>query len=367
MQSVDQLSAHVVRECEIRVSARVQQLQGMFDIPPSPKSREEWDVILPLNEQPWHIGLIVGPSGAGKSTVARELFGERVVSGFCWDPTAAVVDGFPKEMSIKNVVLLLNSVGFSSPPYWLRPFHVLSTGQQFRVTLARVLVQASDLSVMDEFTSVVDRTVAQIGSAAVAKTVRRRGQQFVAVTCHYDVMDWLQPDWVYEPHLRRFQWRCLQRHPTIELSIYRVHHSVWEGFKGHHYLTGDLNRASRCYAGLIRNSPVCFMAILRQPVRTRQVVWRGHRTVVLPDFQGIGIGNRFIEEIARLYLEEGARYVATTAHPAINHYRSKSPLWRCTRTPSPTVRRQGPATLPGMRRCKHSTGRMTASWEFVGP
>ena len=42
-------------------------------------------------------------------------------------------------------------------------------------------------AVFDEYTSVVDRTVAQIGTAALAKTVRARGQQFVAVTCHEDV------------------------------------------------------------------------------------------------------------------------------------------------------------------------------------
>src|SRR5204863_2808518 len=100
----------------------------------------------------------------------------------------SVLDGFPVDVPIKELIELLSSVGFSSPPAWLRPYHVLSTGQQFRVTLAWLLAAApSDrLVVCDEYTSVVDRTVAQIGSAAVAKTVRRRGQRFVAVTCHED-------------------------------------------------------------------------------------------------------------------------------------------------------------------------------------
>src|SRR5439155_19760773 len=52
------------------------------------------------------------------------------------------------------------------------------------------------LPIFDEFTSVVDRTVAQIGSAAVAKTIRRSGKQLVAASCHYDVIEWLQPDWI---------------------------------------------------------------------------------------------------------------------------------------------------------------------------
>ena len=83
--------------------------------------------------------------------------------------------------SFKDIVELLSSIGFSSPPAWLRPFPVLSTGQQFRALLARLLAEAAgELVVCDEFTSVVDRTVAQVGSAALARTVRQRGQQFIA-------------------------------------------------------------------------------------------------------------------------------------------------------------------------------------------
>jgi hypothetical protein len=58
----------------------------------------------------------------------------------------------------------------------------------------------------DEFTSVVDRNVARIGSAAVAKAIRA-GQirrRFVAVTCHYDVLEWLEPDWMIDMATREF-------------------------------------------------------------------------------------------------------------------------------------------------------------------
>ena len=66
--------------------------------------------------------------------------------------------------------------------------------------MAHTLAEKPRLAVVDEFTSVVDRTVAQIGSAALVRAVRRRNQKFVAVTCHYDVIDWLDPDWVFQPH-----------------------------------------------------------------------------------------------------------------------------------------------------------------------
>ena len=49
----------------------------------------------------------------------------------------------------------------------------------------------------DEFTSVVDRNIAQISSLAIQKAIRRKDAKFIAVTCHYDVQEWLMPDWVF--------------------------------------------------------------------------------------------------------------------------------------------------------------------------
>src|SRR5262245_41785404 len=105
----------------------------MFDVPPAERSEERWTVELPLDQKEWSIGLIVGPSGSGKSTIARKLFPKNLAPDYGWSKSKSILDDFPAEMPIKDIVALLSSVGFSSPPSWLRPFHVLSTGQQFRV------------------------------------------------------------------------------------------------------------------------------------------------------------------------------------------------------------------------------------------
>src|SRR5207247_2426134 len=159
------------------------------------------------------------------------------------------------------------------------------TGEQFRVALARLLAYAPDLAVVDEFTSVVDRTVAQIGSAALAKTVRRRGQQLVAVTCHEDVALWLQPDWTYRPATNTFAWRLLQCRPAIELVIGRAGRSAWRLFQQHHYLSHSLAPGSTCFVAWWRGQPVAFSA-WRQTL-TRRSGKREHRTVTLPDYQGV--------------------------------------------------------------------------------
>lgn len=338
----------IVRATPIAVTPRVVQLRGLFDIPPEKRSEQRWTAHLPIDERPWAIGLIVGPSGAGKSTVAREIFGAHVVSGFEWPRQKSVVDGFPATLGLKEITGLLSAVGFSSPPAWLRPFDVLSTGEQFRVTLARALAETSDLVVVDEFTSVVDRTVAQIGSAAVAKAVRRAGRQFIAVTCHYDVEAWLQPDWVFQPHLGRFQWRELQRRPAVAITITRTTRDAWSAFAPHHYLSGDLHRSARCYLASWGDRPVAFVAVL--PSMGRRGVWREHRVVCLPDFQGIGIGLRVSEAIGSLVRAIGGQYTSTTSHPGFIAARRRSGNWRMTQAP----------TING----KHSVGYIAANWRY---
>jgi hypothetical protein len=114
-------------------SPRVRQLEGLFDMPAGGSALRRWQVNLPLAERPWHVGLVLGPSGCGKSTIARHLWPEALAAPEPWPGDRAVVDAFPADLSIKEIALLLSSVGFSSPPAWRLPFHVLSTGQQYRV------------------------------------------------------------------------------------------------------------------------------------------------------------------------------------------------------------------------------------------
>lgn len=218
------------RRTSVIRSARVMQMEGMFDVPPQQSAHLHWDVHLPLDERPWQIGMIVGPSGSGKSTIASSLWPVEYAQRYEFDPARSILDSFPA-MPIKDIIELLNSVGFSSPPAWVRPFDVLSTGEQFRVLVARAIADAVhraggadeaedrfprplELVVLDEFTSVVDRTVAQVGSCAIARTVRARPNiQLVVASCHYDIEEWLQPDWTYSPATSEFEWRSVGTRP----------------------------------------------------------------------------------------------------------------------------------------------------------
>ena len=354
----------IVRQSEIVRTARVAQLEGLFDLQPTERPAEQWEVDLDLPAE-WNIGLIVGPSGAGKTTVARELFGDHIVSSWDWQEGKSLVDSFPADMSIKDIVGLLNSVGFSSPPSWVKPFSALSNGEQFRVNMARTLAEKPDLAVVDEFTSVVDRTVAQIGSAAIAKTVRRRNQQFIAVSCHYDIVDWLEPDWIYEPHTGLLTVGRSRRREDIQLEIKRVHYSAWALFRKHHYLDTNLNEAAACFCAFWNATPVAFVAVLHFPHAKVKNVKRGHRTVTLPDYQGVGIGNYLSTYVGSMVTGLGYRYQSQTAHPAMIHSRNRSPNWKMIK--EPTYERPKVGKNSTVKTWLDSQPlRMIATFEYVG-
>gem|GEM_PF-6952945 len=81
---------------------------------------------------------------------------------------------------LKSFLLLIVCAGFlnscySFTDYILRRgfdlFKVLrSNGEQFRAGLARLICDAPDKVVVDEFTSVVDKQIAKIGSDTFAKS-----------------------------------------------------------------------------------------------------------------------------------------------------------------------------------------------------
>lgn len=349
----------------IQRSARVMQIEGMFDIAASQVSTTTVQLNLPdLSERPWNVGLIYGPSGSGKSTVARSLFSNeiRAASEMSWPADRAVIDSIESSLSLREVVELLSSVGFSSPPAWLRPYHALSNGEQFRVSLARLLAEQTDVAVMDEFTSVVDRTVARIGSHAVAKAVRRRGQKFVAVSCHADIIEWLQPDWTYQPASGEFRWELLQRRPPVELEVIRCTASAWQHFARHHYLDHALNKAAAVYVGLIERQPAVLAGILSFPHPKVKNVWKVSRIVVTPDYQGIGLAGAMLDLLGGGYRANGMTLDIVTSHPAMVAALNKRPTWSLTRKPTrTTLDRQQTRSGFGL-----SANRLTCSFRYCG-
>lgn len=58
---------------------------------------------------------------------------------------------------------------------------------------------------------------------------------------------------------------------------------------------------------------------------------RVHRLVVLPDYQGIGIGVKFINEISKYYIDNGFNMNLTTTTPALVGALRKDNNWNLVR------------------------------------
>ena len=192
----------IEKKNNVQMSDRVSEVMTDFDIKPE-HSDEVFEGSLDIDDKDWNVGVIVGGSGTGKSTIAKQLFKRFYVFGYQYD-NRSVLDNMPSRCTTKEIELAFTSVGFSSPPCWLKPYDVLSTGEKMRVDLARSILSRNRTVVFDEFTSVVDREVAKTCSIAVQKEVRRRDKRFVAVSCHKDIVEYLQPDWVYDTDQKCF-------------------------------------------------------------------------------------------------------------------------------------------------------------------
>jgi hypothetical protein len=355
-------------QCPLFDSERVQRVREMFDLHATAVSRQRVCAELPGPDEPWAIGVIVGPSGSGKTTIARAAFGSNVYPSGHWADERAVIDGFG-DRPLELITRVLSAVGFSSVPSWLKPYAVLSTGERFRCELARALLSTDELVVFDEYTSALDRTVARFASSATAKAIRSEprlgiAKRFVAVTCHHDIVEWLEPDWVLDMGSQSLA-RGRLRRPWITVQCRRADRSIWSLFKRHHYLNGDLHRTASCYLATIAGNPTAFTAVLPHPHPTRPG-YREHRTVCLPDYQGVGIGSAISEFVASLYVATGRPYFSTTAHPAMIAHRLRSPLWQLCRK-ARTASLAGPNSVIARDRGAANSARITAGFEYIGP
>lgn len=268
------------------------------------------------------IGLLVGPSGSGKSSLLREFGKER---SHLWSDNMSVASHFA---DADDAAERLSAVGFNSIPSWLRPYHVLSTGEKFRADLAR---QLRDNAVIDEFTSVVDRNVAKACSVALRRYVdKNKISNLVLASCHYDIVEWLQPDWVFDTSTGQLAGRGMVQRPSIKLEVMPCTADIWPMFRPHHYLDGNINRSARCWVAVWNGVPVGFASAISFPNGNFKNAWREHRTVILPDYQGLGLGVRLSDAVAQMLVEEGCRYFSKTAHPRLGQYREVSQLWRPT-------------------------------------
>ncbi|WP_205910515.1 ABC transporter ATP-binding protein [Rhizobium sp. FY34] len=251
-------------------SYRAARVKSLFNVEDG--SGFDITVDLPVEDTPWKIGLVVGPSGSGKTSLGRRVFQTDRMARVDWPEDRPIIDAIAPDRDFNDATTALASVGLGSVPAWLRPYHVLSNGEKFRADLARIVCDQPEEIVIDEFTSVVDRQI--------AKAWRRTEGRAVLLSCHYDIVDWLDPDWVYDTATGEFTGRCHRQRPKITVEIRQTNWQWWRYFEPHHYLKLPHMIAATCYVAFVDGEPVAHVAFSTRP---GMVEARACRLVVMPE------------------------------------------------------------------------------------
>ena len=135
--------------------------------------------------------------------------------------------------------------------------------------------------------------------------------------------------------------------PELRLRLRPGSPAEWPRFASFHYKSGALSKFASAFLLEARlgatlgpasagaaSVPVGFVATIphsgRRSAAARAAPHRAHRTVVLPEWQGFGIGSRLSDAAAEWHSSRGSDYYGQTVHPRFGGYRDASPLWEPT-------------------------------------
>jgi ABC-type lipoprotein export system ATPase subunit len=326
---------HLKLESAVNDSYRCQRAADSLDIDVKKKSVHEISVVADLAGA-FSVGLIVGASGSGKTTLAKSIFGMD-----CFDAKINVeepiINQLPAKLTYDECASILAGIGLTSVPCWIRPVKTLSNGQRARAEAALAMTRENERVLIDEWTSVVDRTVAKVMSHCVQKFARRNKKQIVLLSCHYDVIEWLDPDWVIDCNTQKFIDRRLlqpderKRTERLEFEIKRVDRSSWKYFSKYHYLSDRLPGGELHTFGLFHGPDQIGFQCFANYVPTRKnttPIFHSNRTVIHPDYAGMGLGILVINETSALMKRTGVRVMAKFSSTPIYRSMIKNPKWR---------------------------------------
>lgn len=301
---IDEITTNICQEFDI------QNFDGeiKFDFPLMPKFQE------------FNIGLIIGASGSGKSSLLKNFGTETYYE---WDDAKSVASNFSSYAVAKERLM---GVGLNSIPSWLKPYNILSNGEKYRADMAITL---ESNKVYDEFTSVLDRNVSKSLCHSLQKYIRKQDfKNIVFASPHKDIIEFLQPDWVYDLDYKTITYKdSLRQRDSITIKFKRDEKELWEIFSKHHYLDSELNKACHFYTAYWDEVLIGCVAVLSLPSGYFKNAFREHRIVILPEYQGLGIGSNISNAVAQLYKDKQCLYYSKTAHPKLGEYREKSKVW----------------------------------------
>lgn len=288
---------------DVSKSFMCQKAANSLDIDVDKKSIHKFKIQADLDTD-FKIGLIIGASGSGKTTFAKNVFGNDCFNNNI-DEKKCVLDQFDEKYTYEQRAEILNSIGLTSVPCWIRPVNTLSNGQKTRAEIALTIASNKKLTIIDEWTSVVDRTVAKVMSHCVQKNYDKNGKQIILLSCHYDVVEWLNPCWIIDCNKQTFEDRRslrqeFKRTNKIKFDVKQTNGSEWKYFSKYHYLSEKLPVGKLYHYGLFHNDNqvgyVCFANYVPK-LPHKKIAYHFNRLVIHPDYVGFGLGIKFLNHV----------------------------------------------------------------------
>lgn len=143
-----------------------------------------------------NIWLIVWNSWTWKTTIAKELFWNNIHNFTQYNSDKSILDDI--ELNAEETTKLFCNVWLWSVKTRFKNYNVLSNGERMRFELAYILANKEKEVVYDEFTSVVDRTIAKTMSLCINKNIKKYDKRIILISCHKDIIEHLQPDWIFD-------------------------------------------------------------------------------------------------------------------------------------------------------------------------
>ena len=318
-------------ESETSDSFRCVKAANSLDIDVTKKSKHHFKINADVLSD-FNIGLIVGASGSGKTTLAKQIYGEDCFKEYL-DLSKPIIEQLPKEFSYDECAQILSGVGLTSVPCWIRPAYTLSNGQKARAEAALAMTIGEN-SIIDEWTSVVDRTVGKVMSHCISKHARKNKKQIILCACHYDIIDWLQPDWIIDCNKQTFEdrrslWQ-IENREKLEFTIKEIDRKSWKYFSKYHYLSENLPGGTLYIYGLFHGENQIGFQCFANYVPSHQEIYHSNRTVIHPDYAGFGIGIKLINATSKIVKEKYSKRIMAkfSSIPIYKSLIKQTKLWK---------------------------------------
>lgn len=364
----------VLLESPVDKSFRCKLAADSLDIDVNKKSRHHLKIENVNVPEDWSIGVIYGASGSGKTTLAKKMFGDAVFdSPLKLD--VPIINQLPEEFPYEECARLLNGIGLNSVPCWIRPVYTLSNGQKARAEAVLLMCQDKEIICIDEWTSVVDRTVAKAMSHCIQKFSRGQKKKIILLSCHYDIIEWVKPDWVIDCNKQEF---CLpkskdfffEKRDTIKIDIRPVDKRTWKYFSKYHYLSEKLPQGLiYCFGVYIGENQIGFQCFANYVprVKGKQKIFHSNRTVIHPDYQGFGIGIKVINETSKFMVENyGYKIMAKFSSTPVYKAMIKQMDWRFLKTVRTMGKMHQGGTISKRAGTFREYGAVSYSFEYIG-